>query len=57
VLKPLDIFLLARVLLPGFVQLRRRGLPARAELDVLPPAEVILAGRLGGGGQPLLDRV
>ena len=54
-LQPLDVLLLARILLLGCIQVRRRGPLACTQLGVLLPAQVILAGRLGCRGQPLLD--
>jgi hypothetical protein len=53
----LDVLLLAGVLLTGCIQVRRCGLLARAQLGVLFPAQLILTGRLGRRGQPLLDHV
>jgi hypothetical protein len=52
-LQPLDALLLTRILLPGFIQARRRGLLACSQHGVQLPAQVILAGRPGCRSQPL----
>jgi hypothetical protein len=57
VLQPLDTLLLARVLFPGRIQVRRRGLLACAQQGVQLPAQVMFAGRPRRRGQPLLDLV
>jgi hypothetical protein len=43
--QPLDVLLFARVLLPGGIQVRRRGLLAYVLLAVLLLAQVVLASR------------
>ena len=51
-LQPLDVLLLARILLPGCVQVRRRSLLAGAQQGVQLPAQVMFAGRPRCLGQP-----